>query len=487
MNRKTQDSPQQRVENQAQCAPMLEQVPFQARCASDGQVFEGVCRAKRTLGGAERHNSTVSDRHCERESCNCNFQAEPIEAHHRGVGRTASLVAMACVLQIAESLIPNPVPGVRLGLANIITLVTMADLGFGAAMEVAVLRTVVSSLVLGSFLTPGFMLSFSSALASTAVMCIFWRFSVRFPVRGFSLIGISIAGAVAHNASQLFLAYFLMIRHKSIFYFAPWLVISGVLMGWFTGLVAAEVLKGLKKDGARRYAPALAPHTGTFRPAGESFAHRLAPEWKIIGAALMICFILSAGNRLSFPVVAAGLLALMLSTRLGAGQYLTVLRKLRGLSLLAAVAFLFPALFGLDYGGTIFFAAGPVGITAGGLANGVFFASRIILIGWTGFLLNLYASPDEIAAGIRRLGRPFRLFGFPAERCAAIISISWSGIPAVSARARAVIAASFAGGPGRAGGWRLRPLGWFVGLLAGIISAMYCAPAGAGLDIRRTG
>lgn len=409
--------------------------------------------------------------------------AETVPARGRDVYRTASLVAIACVLQIAESLIPHPVPGVRLGLANMITLVTMADLGFAAALEVAVLRTVVSSLVLGSFLTPGFLLSFSSAVVSTAVMGLFWRFSTAFPSWGFSFIGISVASAVAHNATQLYLAYLLLIKHASIFYFAPWLVISGVLMGWFTGLVSAEVLKNLKKGGARAYSPARAAPAGPAAAAGKSYLHRLAPEWKIAGAGLLICFSLAVKSWLFFPVAAAGLLGLMLSTRLPDGDYSLILRKLRGLSVLASFSFLFPALFGRGDAGALIFSAGPLGITYGGLATGAFFASRIMFLGWTGFLLNIYASPAEIAEGIRRLGRPFGFFGFPVERFAAIISLSWSEIPALSARAKAVVAARFSGGPGAAGSWRRRPLGWFVALLAGVVSSMYCGPDEAGIEL----
>lgn len=409
--------------------------------------------------------------------------AETSPARGRDVYRTASLVAIACVLQIAESLIPHPVPGVRLGLANMITLVTMADLGFAAAMEVAVLRTVVSSLVLGSFLTPGFLLSFSSAVVSTVVMGLFWRFSTAFPAWGFSFIGISVASAVAHNATQLYLAYLLLIKHTSIFYFAPWLVISGVLMGWFTGLVSAEVLKNLKKGGARADEPARAASAGPAAPAGESYLHRLAPEWKLAGAGLLICFTLAAKSWLFFPAAAAGLLGLMLSTRLRGGDYFLILRKLRGLFVLASFSFLFPALFGRGDGGALLFSAGPLGITSGGLAAGAFFASRILLLGWAGFLLNLYATPAEVAEGLRRLGRPFGFLGFPVERFAAIISLSWSEIPALSARAKAVVAARFSGGPGAADSWRRRPLGWFVALLAGVVSSMYCGPdeAGSGL------
>lgn len=407
----------------------------------------------------------------------------PIETAVSGQGgevcRTASLVAIASVLQIAESLLPHPIPGIRLGLANMVTLVTLADLGFASAMEVAVLRTVVSSLILGSFLSPGFILSFSSAVLSTLVMWAFWRISASFPSWGLSLIGVSIVGAVAHNAAQLSLAYLLMIKSAGIFYFVPWLVISGVLTGCFTGLVAAKVLKRLREDGTRGRAPAVALRAKSSGPAGNSFLHRLAPEWKISGAAALIGFVLSAKSWFAFSAAAAGLLALMFFTRLGSGGRRSVRRKLRGVSSLAAFSFIFPALFGGAGGGAPFFSAGPVSITSGGLASGAFFASRIMLMAWTGILLNVYASPEEIAAGIRRLGRPLGFFGVPVERFAAIISISWSEVPDLSARARAVIAARSGGG----GGWKRRPLGWFVELVAGVISEMYCGRDAAAVEL----
>jgi len=67
-----------------------------------------------------------------------------------GVVRLAMLVACASVLQVAESLLPHPLPGVRLGLANIIAVMTMVCIGPGSAIQLAVLRTLVSSMVLGT-------------------------------------------------------------------------------------------------------------------------------------------------------------------------------------------------------------------------------------------------------------------------------------------------------------------------------------------------
>lgn len=390
--------------------------------------------------------------------------------------RTASLVAMACVLQIAESLIPNPVPGVRLGLANMVTLVTLVEFGPGSAMEVAALRTVLSSLVMGSFLTPGFILSFASAVVSAAVMWALWGFTRRFPSAGLSIIGVSVAGAAAHNAAQLFLAYLIMIRHPSILYFAPWLALSGVIMGWTTGLVAAEVLRRTR-TGAVAIFPAFAGTASHAEepPRGASFMHRLAPEWKIVLAASALLLAVSIRDLRGFLVLGAGVLALMVMTRLGLRDYSVILKKIRRLSSLALIAFFFPLFFSAGAGDPLF-SAGPIEFTRQGLLTGTVFAARIIVMGWIGFLLNIYASPAEIAAGIGRLGRPFRSLGFPADRIGSVISMAWGEIPVHSARTRAAVGACFSRGP-RRGGVR-GPGGAFVGPLAGMIAGLYRIPAG---------
>ena len=78
---------------------------------------------------------------------------------------TALFVALACVLQISESLIPLPIPGLRLGLANILTLTALVMLGFRAALEITLMRTILSSFITGTFMSPGFILSFSGFLS----------------------------------------------------------------------------------------------------------------------------------------------------------------------------------------------------------------------------------------------------------------------------------------------------------------------------------
>src|SRR4030042_1187275 len=145
---------------------------------------------------------------------------------NRQIKETAFLVACASVLQIAESLFPHPIPGIRLGLANIMTLVALVSIGFGAALEIAVFRTVISSFILGTFLSPSFFLSFSGALMSALVMGLTYQLSFVNRKVYLSFVGISVAGSITHNLVQISLVYFILIRHTGIFYLLPWLGIS---------------------------------------------------------------------------------------------------------------------------------------------------------------------------------------------------------------------------------------------------------------------
>lgn len=151
----------------------------------------------------------------------------------------AILVAQAVILHYVEGLLPNPIPipGVKLGLANIITLLALILFDFKTALNVVVLRTILGSLLNGTLFGLGFFLSFSGAIAASCIMALLLR---AFPV--FSVIGVSIAGAVAHSAGQLLIAS-LVINQPGIFYYLPVMLLFSVPTGVITGLL----LKGLVK------------------------------------------------------------------------------------------------------------------------------------------------------------------------------------------------------------------------------------------------
>ena len=155
--------------------------------------------------------------------------------------RIAKLAALALGLTLFEAAIPSPVPGVKPGLANIITLVVLARFGLGAAIWVGLLRVVAGSLLLGSFLTPGFFLSFTGQVASLAVLSMTrWL-----PATWFGPVSQSICAAYAHIAGQVALVYFWLIPHAGVAYLLPVFSGAALVFGTVNGLAAGYLFRRL--------------------------------------------------------------------------------------------------------------------------------------------------------------------------------------------------------------------------------------------------
>lgn len=154
----------------------------------------------------------------------------------------AILIAQAAVLHFLESMFPNPlpIPGVKLGLANIITLLALILFDFKTAQQVAVMRTILGSLLSGTLFGMGFFMSFSGAVSAAVIMALLLRYW-----KGLSYIGISIAGAVGHNIGQLIMAA-LVLRFSGIFYYLPVMMFFSVPTGLITGLLINELVKYMK-------------------------------------------------------------------------------------------------------------------------------------------------------------------------------------------------------------------------------------------------
>lgn len=154
----------------------------------------------------------------------------------------AMLVAQAAVLHYLESLFPNPVPipGVKLGLANIITLVALVIFDFRTALEITVMRTMLGSLLAGTLFGMGFFMSFAGAVTATVVMAIVLRF---FKILG--MVSISILGAIAHNIGQLIMAT-LVLHFAGIFLYLPAMLAFSIPTGFLTGLLINELVNYIK-------------------------------------------------------------------------------------------------------------------------------------------------------------------------------------------------------------------------------------------------
>lgn len=162
-------------------------------------------------------------------------------------GRLTTLAiatSLAMVLSFLESLLPPlvAVPGVKIGLSNIVTVFLIYTLGKRDAAAVSAVRVSLSSLLFGSAVS--FLYSLSGALLSYLLMILSKR------LLPFGTVGVSVLGGVAHNVGQVAAAILIM-ENAYIAYYLPPLLISGVLAGVLVG-AAAGILTARLKDKIRK-------------------------------------------------------------------------------------------------------------------------------------------------------------------------------------------------------------------------------------------
>ena len=149
-------------------------------------------------------------------------------------------VALAMLLSFIESQIPPlvAVPGVKIGLSNIVTVFLLYTLGIRSAAAVSFIRVCLSSLLFGSAVS--FIYSLSGAILSFVVMLILIK------IGRFSSVGVSVAGGVFHNAGQIIAAAIVM-ETALIASYLPVLIISGTLAGVAVGILAKLLKRKLVK------------------------------------------------------------------------------------------------------------------------------------------------------------------------------------------------------------------------------------------------
>lgn len=153
--------------------------------------------------------------------------------------RIAALAALAIGLSLAEAALPSPLPGVKPGLANIIVLLVMLRYGIRTAIWVAVIRILASSLLLGSFLTPGFWLACAGSVASLSLMAL----SSRLPRRWFGAVSISVLMAFAHIGGQLLLAKYWLFAEANLMLLMPVFALSALVFGAVNGIIVARLTR----------------------------------------------------------------------------------------------------------------------------------------------------------------------------------------------------------------------------------------------------
>ena len=159
------------------------------------------------------------------------------------------LTAAAIVIAILESFIPSVgIPGVKLGLANIVILIILYELGIWEAAVVNLLRVLVVSLVRGTFLSMGFLMSLTGCIFSLGIMILFYLL-----IKKFSIIGVSVIGSIFHVTGQILIAM-IYLGTAYIFIYLPVIAISAIITGVFVGIVAKLIINtGVIKKQKEKY------------------------------------------------------------------------------------------------------------------------------------------------------------------------------------------------------------------------------------------
>ena len=159
------------------------------------------------------------------------------------------LTAGTIVIAILESFIPSiGIPGVKLGLANIMILVILYELGILDAIIVNLTRVLVVGLIRGTFLSMGFVMSLAGATLSLAVMILFYLI-----IKKFSIVGVSVLGSLFHVTGQILVAMIYLGTSYVIFYL-PIIAISAIITGVLVGFTAKLIIQnGVIKKQKEKY------------------------------------------------------------------------------------------------------------------------------------------------------------------------------------------------------------------------------------------
>ena len=155
----------------------------------------------------------------------------------------AIMISIAIVLSIVESMISVTlfiIPGVKLGLANIITLVILYIYGTKEAVLVSIVRIFIVSLIYSGLFTPSSLMSFSGGVIAIIAMIIMKKIPV------FSILSVSIAGALMHMVGQIGMAIFVL-ETPTLIYYLPYMILISIPTGILTGILGKKMI-GIYQD-----------------------------------------------------------------------------------------------------------------------------------------------------------------------------------------------------------------------------------------------
>ena len=129
------------------------------------------------------------------------------------------------------------IPGVKVGLANIAVIFALYKMGWREAIAVSVIRVLLVALLFGSVVSLAY--SIAGAVISLSLMILLKKLGI------FTEVAVSVVGGITHNIGQILIA-FLLLETKVVFYYLPFLMVSGVIAGIAVGIASALLIKRIK-------------------------------------------------------------------------------------------------------------------------------------------------------------------------------------------------------------------------------------------------
>ncbi|MFR2365806.1 MAG: Gx transporter family protein [Eubacterium sp.] len=156
------------------------------------------------------------------------------------IANMAMLVALAIIFSYVEFMIPINlgIPGIKLGLANLVIVIALYILKLSDVWIISILRILIIGFMFGSGMS--IIYSLAGAIVSLIVMMLVKK------INGFSIMGVSMIGAVCHNLGQIAVAM-IVVETTSILYYVPVLLVAGLITGAIIGIISKRVLVAIKK------------------------------------------------------------------------------------------------------------------------------------------------------------------------------------------------------------------------------------------------
>lgn len=163
---------------------------------------------------------------------------------NKKIANMAMLVVLAMIFSYVESLIPINfgVPGMKLGIANLVTVTGIYFLALPEILLVVVMRVLLIGFMFGNGMS--IIYSLAGGILSVLVMVLLKK------AKGFSEVGVSIAGGIAHNIGQLIVAA-IVVENMKLVYYLPALLIAGTMTGCLIGMLSKKMLPVVKTEAVK--------------------------------------------------------------------------------------------------------------------------------------------------------------------------------------------------------------------------------------------